>query len=59
MFKMWLSLAPAAYDEIKDSESTMIRELQNKYEKDLNSIREEMENKFRQILTKIDVSTLK
>jgi hypothetical protein len=40
----------------KDREIFSIKE---KYENDLREIREEMENKFQQILAKIDVATLK
>ena len=40
----------------KESE---VKELKEKYEKDMIAMREEMEDKFKQILTKIDVATLK
>jgi hypothetical protein len=33
--------------------------IQEKYEQDMKNMREEMENKFEQILAKIDVATLK
>jgi integrase/recombinase XerD len=52
-------LTAAAYEEIKEAESMKIRELQNKYEEDLDSIRKEMENKFQQIFAKIDVRSLR
>ena len=43
-------------EQKKESE---VQLLQGKCEKDMKSMREEMENKFQQILTKIDVATLK
>ncbi len=52
-------LTSAAFDEIKEAEDIKMKALQDKYEKDIKAIREEMENKFQQILTKIDVRTLK
>ena len=36
-----------------------IQQIQEKYEQDMKNMREEMENKFQQILAKIDVATLK
>jgi hypothetical protein len=36
-----------------------LQALQDKYEKDMKAMREEMEKKFQQILAKIDVVTLK
>jgi hypothetical protein len=35
-----------------------INAIQEKYDHDIKTIREEMENKFQQILTKIDVGKL-
>ena len=52
-------LTSKAYDEIKEAEDKKIQALQDKYEEDMKSMREEMEKKFQQILTKIDVATLK
>jgi hypothetical protein len=36
-----------------------IRQIQEKNEQDMKNMRDEMENKFQQILAKIDVATLK
>jgi hypothetical protein len=36
-----------------------VQNLKGKYEQDMKAMREEMENKFQQILAKIDVATLK
>ena len=50
-----------AYNETleKDQEKeTKMQQLQEKYEQDMRSIREEMETKFQQILTKIDTGRL-
>lgn len=50
-----------AYNETleKDQEKeTKMQQLQEKYEQDMRSMREEMETKFQQILTKIDTGRL-
>jgi integrase/recombinase XerD len=52
-------LVPSAFDEIKAAENERIHAIQVKYEQDIKSMREEMENKFQQILTKIEVARLK
>jgi integrase/recombinase XerD len=52
-------LIPSAFDEIKEAENMKIRQIQEKNEQDMKNMREEMENKFQQILAKIDVATLK
>ena len=52
-------LIPSAFDEIKEAENKKIQQIQEKYEQDMKAMRGEMENKFRQILAKIDVATLK
>ena len=52
-------LTPSAFDEIKAAEEQKLRTLQDKYENEIYSMRQEMENKFQQILAKIDVATLK
>jgi integrase/recombinase XerD len=52
-------LVPSAFDEIKAAENERIQSIQVKYEQEIKSMREEMENKFRQILTKIEVARLK
>src|SRR6476660_7732689 len=51
-------LVPTAFDEIKEAENSKIQEMQQKYEQDMKSMREEMEHKFQQILTKIDTGKL-
>jgi integrase/recombinase XerD len=51
-------LVPSAFDEIKAMEDVKIQTLKDKYEKDMKSMREEMENKFQQILIRIDVLKL-
>ena len=52
-------LVPSAFDEIKEAENMKINAIQEKYEKDMKGMREEMENKFQQILAKIDVGKLR
>jgi integrase/recombinase XerD len=52
-------LVPSAFDEIKAAENERIQAIQVKYEREMKSMREEMENKFQQILTKIEVARLK
>jgi hypothetical protein len=52
------TLIPSAFDEIKEAENMKINSIQEKYEKDIRAIRQEMENKFQQILAKIDVGKL-
>lgn len=47
-----------ALESQKEKESEVQR-LQQKYEQDMKTMREEMEIKFQQILAKIDVTTLK
>jgi integrase/recombinase XerD len=51
-------LVPSAFDEIKEAENIKINSIQEKYEKDMKAMREEMENKFQQILARIDVGNL-
>jgi integrase len=51
-----------AYEETidkKEEKESEVKELKEKYEEDMKYMREEMEYKFKQILTKIDVATLK
>jgi integrase len=51
-----------AYGETLEKQQEKELEVQNlkgKYEQDMKAMREEMENKFQQILAKIDVATLK
>jgi hypothetical protein len=52
-------LVPSAFDEIKEAENRKIQQIQDKYEQDMKAMREEMENKFQQILAKVDITTLK
>jgi integrase/recombinase XerD len=51
-------LVPSAFDEIKAAENQRIQAIEEKYEQDMKSMREEMENKFQQILTRIDFRKL-
>lgn len=51
-------LVPSAFDEIKEAENRKIQEIQQKYNKDIKAMREEMESKFQQILAKIDTGKL-
>ena len=51
-----------AYSETLEKEQQKESEVQNlkeRYERDMKAMREEMENKFQQILAKIDVATLR
>jgi integrase/recombinase XerD len=52
-------LTPQAYEEIKAQEDEKFKAIEQKYEQDMKAMREEMENKFQQILTKINVANLK
>ena len=52
-------LVPSAFDEIKAAEDMKLQTLKEKYEQDMVAMRQEMEDKFKQILTKIDIATLK
>ena len=51
-------LKPDAYEEIKKSEEDRIKKLEERYDHDMNFLREEMENKFQQLITKINVNKL-
>jgi integrase/recombinase XerD len=51
-------LVPSAFDEIKEAENVKVQAMAQKYEQEMKAIREEMENKFQQILAKIDVGNL-
>jgi hypothetical protein len=42
MLKCSYPLTPRAYDEIKEAENMKIQTLQQKYEQDINSVREQM-----------------
>jgi integrase/recombinase XerD len=51
-------LTPQAYEEIKAQEDVKFKVIEQKYEQDMKTMREEMENKFQQILTRIDMAKL-
>jgi hypothetical protein len=51
-------LKPEAYDEIKNDEDRKLKIIQEKHSKEIQLIREEMENKFQQIFSKIDLQKL-
>ena len=51
-------LVATAFDEIKAAEDMKLRTLKEKYEQDMATMREEMENRFQQILAKIDTAKL-
>jgi integrase/recombinase XerD len=51
-------LVPSAFDEIKEDENRRMQEIQHKYEQDMKTMRDEMEDRFQQILTKIDIKKL-
>jgi hypothetical protein len=51
-------LVPSAFDEIKEAENAKVQAMAEKYEQEIQSLKEEMENKFQQILAKIDVGKL-
>jgi len=51
-------LKPEAYDSIKQSEDNRLRELEYKYTEEMNSLRREMELKFQEVITKIDLSRI-
>jgi integrase/recombinase XerD len=46
-------LIPLAFDEIKEAENRKIQDLQQKYEKDMASMREEMNQQFTHIMSMI------
>jgi integrase/recombinase XerD len=51
-------LTPQAYEEIKEIEDTKLKAMEQKHEQDMKAVHEEMENKFQQILAKIDTGKL-
>ena len=51
-------LVPSAFEEIKEDENRKIQAIEEKYQKDMKSMREEMESKFQQILAKIDIKKI-
>jgi integrase/recombinase XerD len=46
-------LVPSAFDEIKEAENRKIREMEQRYESNMKSIREEMNQQFEQIMSMI------
>lgn len=52
-------LTPQAYGEIKAQEDVKFKAMEQKYEQDLKAMREEMQNKFEQIIAKIDTARLR
>ena len=46
-------LVPSAFDEIKEAENMKINSIQEKYEKDMKAMREEMNQQFTQIMSMI------
>jgi hypothetical protein len=51
-------LKPEAYDEIKIAEDKKLKLLEEKYSKEIQLVRQEMKDKFQQILERIDINTL-
>jgi hypothetical protein len=51
-------LIPSAFEEIKEAENAKIQAMAEKYEQEIQSLKDTMENKFQQILAKIDVGKL-
>jgi integrase/recombinase XerD len=52
-------LVASAFDEIKAAEGMKLQTLEKKHEQDIKSLEEKMENKFQQILAKIDIGRLR
>jgi ribosomal protein L40E len=51
-------LVPSAFDEIKEAENAKVQAMAEKYEQEVQSLKKDMENKFQQILAKINVGKL-
>jgi len=51
-------LKPEAYDEIKNNEIEQIKRLEEKHIRDINELREELQNKFQILLSKIDIQKI-
>ncbi|MGC2428300.1 MAG: hypothetical protein WA421_14770, partial [Nitrososphaeraceae archaeon] len=47
-------LIPSAFDEIKEAENKKIQQIQDKYEQDMQKMREEMHQNFSQIISLIN-----
>ena len=56
--KCRMVLSYDAYTETVEEKESEVKLLNEKYEKDMKEMREEMESKFNQILAKIDMSKL-
>jgi LPS O-antigen subunit length determinant protein (WzzB/FepE family) len=52
-------LVVSAFDEIKAAEAMKLQTMKEKYERDMEIMRQEMEDKFHQILEKIEIASLK
>jgi hypothetical protein len=46
-------LVPSAFDEIKEAENSKLQQLQEKYQQDIKTMREEMNQQFSQIMSMI------
>lgn len=51
-------LKPDAYDEIKQSEENRFKGFEEKHNQEMRNLREEMENKFQELLAKIDLTNV-
>ena len=51
-------LKPEAFDEIKQSEEDRLKKLEEKYTQDMTLLREEMQTKFQQLVSEIDIGRL-
>ena len=49
-------LKPEAYDELKYTKENRITKLQEKFESDMKQMKEDIESKLQQIISKIDLS---
>jgi integrase/recombinase XerD len=52
-------LTTQAYEEIKTHEDKKLQEMAQRHEEDMNTMREEMESKFQQIIAKIDIRKIR
>jgi hypothetical protein len=52
-FKCTYPLVPSAFEEIKAAENERIKAMEEKYEKDMKAMREEMNQQFSQIMSMI------
>jgi hypothetical protein len=51
-------LKPDAYDEIKQLEENRFKDFEEKHNQEMKSLKEEMENKFQELFTKIDLTNV-